>query len=50
VQKGQSVNIGDSIGQVFTGSDGIAELHFELWESKENGTTKLNPESWLRKK
>jgi murein hydrolase activator len=50
VQKGQKVNIGDKIGKIFTGSDGIAELHFELWQSKENGTSKLNPERWLIKK
>ena len=50
VKKGQEVNIGDKVGKIFTGSDGIAELHFELWESKENGTSKLNPESWLVKK
>jgi murein hydrolase activator len=50
VKKGQAINIGDKIGKVFIGNDGIAELHFELWESKENGTIKLNPERWLRKK
>ena len=36
--------------KIFTGNDGIAELHFELWEFKENGTSKLNPEDWLIKK
>jgi len=50
VKKGQSVNIGDKLGTIYTGSDGIAELHFELWQFKENGTVKLNPELWLRKK
>ena len=50
VKKGQEVNIGDKVGKIFTGNDGIAELHFELWESKENGTNKLNPEGWLMKK
>ncbi len=50
VKKGQQVNVGDKIGKVFTDSDGIAELHFELWEFRENGTVKLNPELWLRKK
>ena len=44
------MNIGDKIGKIFTGNDGIAELHFELWESKENGTSKLNPEGWLVKR
>lgn len=50
VKKGQEVNIGEKVGKIFTGNDGIAELHFELWESKENGTSKLNPEGWLVKK
>jgi septal ring factor EnvC (AmiA/AmiB activator) len=50
VKKGQSVNIGDKLGTIFTRSDGIAELHFELWQFKENGTVKLNPELWLLKK
>jgi len=50
VKKGQEVNIGDKVGKIFTGNDGISELHFELWESKENGTSKLNPEHWLVKK
>ena len=50
VKKGEDVNIGAKVGKIFTGTDGIAELHFELWESKENGTNKLNPENWLIKK
>lgn len=50
VQKGDPINIGDKIGTIFTDDDGIAELHFELWESQENGTNKLNPELWLQKK
>jgi septal ring factor EnvC (AmiA/AmiB activator) len=50
VKKGQKVNVGDKVGKIFTSNDGIAELHFELWESKENGTSKLNPEGWLVKK
>lgn len=50
VKKGEDVNIGDKVGKIFTGNDGISELHFELWESKENGTNKLNPERWLIKK
>ncbi len=43
VKKGQEVKAGDIIGTVHTGSDGIAELHFEIWKS----FTKLNPEKWL---
>jgi septal ring factor EnvC (AmiA/AmiB activator) len=50
VKKDQELNVGDKIGEIFTANDGIAELHFELWEFKENGTTKLNPEDWLIKK
>ncbi|MCB0504671.1 MAG: peptidoglycan DD-metalloendopeptidase family protein [Cyclobacteriaceae bacterium] len=46
VKKGQTLAAGDSIGTVFTGNDGIAELHFEIWKS----FTKLNPEQWLTKK
>ena len=50
VKKDQELNIGDKVGKIFTGNDGIAELHFELWEFKENGTNKLNPEDWLIRK
>ena len=50
VKKDQEITVGDKIGKIFTGNDGIAELHFELWEFKENGTNKLNPEDWLIKK
>jgi septal ring factor EnvC (AmiA/AmiB activator) len=50
VKKGQVLNTGDEIGTIFTDDDGIAELHFELWQSQENGTNKLNPEHWLAKK
>lgn len=50
VQKGQVLNTGEEIGTIFTDDDGISELHFELWQSQENGTNKLNPELWLTKK
>lgn len=43
VKKGQAIKPGDSLGTVHTGSDGIAELHFEIWKS----FSKLNPEKWL---
>ena len=43
VKKGQVIKPGDSLGTVHTGSDGIAELHFEIWKS----FSKLNPEKWL---
>lgn len=44
VQKGQTISAMDEIGKVFTDSDGISELHFEVWKN----TTKLDPEKWLR--
>ncbi len=50
VKKGQQVKTGDKVGKVYTDDDGIAELHFELWETQEKGTVKLNPELWLQKK
>lgn len=50
VEKGQDINIGENIGKIFTDGDGLSELHFELWQSKENGTSKLNPEQWLKRK
>ncbi len=43
VKKGQEVKAGDIIGTVHTRTNGIAELHFEIWKS----FTKLNPEKWL---
>jgi septal ring factor EnvC (AmiA/AmiB activator) len=43
VTKGQKINVGDSIGEIYTDGDGIAELHFQLWKVG----TKLNPEQWL---
>jgi len=46
VEKGQTIKAGEPIGTVHTGSDGIAELHFEIWKS----FTKLNPEKWLENK
>lgn len=46
VKQGQKVTAGQSLGQIYTDSDtGNAQLHFQLWQ----GTTKLNPEPWLRK-
>lgn len=46
VTQGQRVKAGQSLGRVYTDSDtGKAQLHFQLWK----GTTKLNPEPWLRK-
>ena len=44
VKVGDKLSTGATIGTVETGS-GTATLHFELW----NGTTKQNPEHWLKK-
>lgn len=44
VQKGQTIQAMDEIGEVFTDGDGISELHFEVWKN----TSKLDPEKWLR--
>ncbi len=46
VEKGQAIKAGEAIGTVHTSSDGIAELHFEIWKS----FTKLNPAKWLENK
>lgn len=43
VSKGQKIKRGQTIGSVDIGSDGNAELHFELWKDK----TKLNPQAWI---
>lgn len=50
VKKGQDVEFGEKLGTIFTRTNGISELHFEIWQFKENGAVKLNPESWLLKK
>lgn len=44
VKRGDKISTGDKIGQISTNSDGNAELHFQLWK----GTSKQNPESWLK--
>ena len=44
VKVGDKLSTGATIGTLETGS-GTATLHFELW----NGTTKQNPEHWLKK-
>jgi septal ring factor EnvC (AmiA/AmiB activator) len=43
VSKGQKIKRGQKIGEVQSGEDGVAELHFELWKDK----TKLDPQSWF---
>ena len=44
VRKGEKVTALDPIGEVFTDSDGVSEVHFEVWRN----TSKLDPEKWLR--
>ncbi|MGI4884922.1 MAG: murein hydrolase activator EnvC family protein [Janthinobacterium lividum] len=43
VSDGQRVRARDVIGTVAAGSDGTAELQFQVWHNSAN----LNPESWL---
>jgi len=46
VKQGDTVTTGQSLGKIYTDPEtNISELHFQLWQ----GTTKLNPEPWLRK-
>ena len=46
VKSGDSISRGDIIGIIDDHEDGNGSLHFQLWK----GTTKQNPEHWLRKK
>jgi murein hydrolase activator len=43
VKPGQTVKLKDTIGTVYTGTDGTTELQFQVW--KNNST--LNPQSWI---
>lgn len=43
VKKGQTVESGDLIGEVFTDKEGLSEVQFQVWKSN----IKLNPEHWL---
>lgn len=45
VKSGQNIKTGDSIG-IIDNSEGNTILHFELWK----GTSKQNPEQWLKHK
>jgi len=46
VKQGDTVTTGQALGKIYTDPDtNISELHFQLWQ----GTTKLNPEPWLRR-
>ena len=46
VKSGQTVSAKDVIGQVATGADGQAEVHFQTWK----GLTVMNPSAWLTSK
>ncbi|SFU17971.1 Septal ring factor EnvC, activator of murein hydrolases AmiA and AmiB [Algoriphagus locisalis] len=46
VKSGQTVSAKDVIGQVATGADGEAEVHFQTWK----GLTVMNPSAWLTSK
>lgn len=46
VKSGQTVSSKDVIGQVATGADGEAEVHFQTWK----GLTVMNPSTWLTSK
>ncbi len=43
VSKGQKVSVSESIGEVFTDSDGISELQFQVWRNQQ----KMDPAKWL---
>ncbi|WP_200979758.1 murein hydrolase activator EnvC [Echinicola sp. 20G] len=43
VKSGQSVKANDKIGEVSTGNDGVAEVHFQTWK----GLQVMNPSIWL---
>ncbi len=45
VRIGQSVSVGDKIGDVGLNTDGFGELKFQIWKNQ----AKLNPEDWLSK-
>jgi septal ring factor EnvC (AmiA/AmiB activator) len=45
IRQGDKVKTGQALGKVYTDTDtGYSQLHFQLWQ----GTTKMNPEPWLR--
>lgn len=44
VKAGQTVSVGQAIGEVTTDDKGNAKLHFEIWRGK----TKLDPSAWLK--
>lgn len=46
VKVGQVVKANQMIGEVFTDTDGMSELQFQIWKNQE----KLNPQAWLNDK
>ncbi len=46
VKSGQTISAKDVIGQVATGANGEAEVHFQTWK----GLTVMNPSVWLSSK
>ncbi len=46
VERNQKIKINDKIGEIYTDTEGLSELYFEVW--KKNAT--LNPQLWLTKK
>ncbi|MCJ8165629.1 peptidoglycan DD-metalloendopeptidase family protein [Pontibacter sp. E15-1] len=46
VKTGQTVKMKDTIGTVYTDSDGTTALQFQVWKNQQN----LNPEGWIAPK
>ncbi|TPE43830.1 murein hydrolase activator EnvC family protein [Pontibacter mangrovi] len=46
VKPGQTVKLKDTIGTVYTDSDGTTELQFQIWKN----STNMNPEGWIMSK
>jgi murein DD-endopeptidase MepM/ murein hydrolase activator NlpD len=46
VKMGDKVNTKDPIGEVFTDSDGVSEVQFQVWKN----FSKLDPLAWLQPK
>ncbi|WP_420582491.1 murein hydrolase activator EnvC family protein [Reichenbachiella sp.] len=46
VKKGQVLQANESVGEVYTDSDGISELQFQVWKNN----VKMDPEKWLANK
>jgi murein hydrolase activator len=43
VKTGESVKAKQTLGQVYTNKEGVAEVHFQTWK----GLTPMNPSTWL---